>query len=460
MELESKNRPENKMGTMPINRLLISMSVPMMLSMMVQALYNVVDSMFVSRLSESALTAVSLAFPMQNLMIAVSVGTSVGVNALLSRSLGEREFERADKAANNAIFLVIINSILFALIGLFATSYFFQVQTDIAEIINYGSDYLFYCCVFSFAVFGQITLARLLQSTGRTFFSMIIQTAGAVTNIILDPILIFGLFGFPRLEVAGAAIATVIGQCVATLLGIFFNLKFNHEITLSFRGIFRPEADIIKRIYSVGAPSIAMQTVASVMIFGMNSILISFTATATAVFGVYFKLQSFIFMPVFGLNNGMVPIIAFNYGAKKKERMIQTFRLSVIYAVSILLVGMAVFQLVPDKLLLLFNASEEMLAIGIPALRAISLSYLFPGFCIITLSAFQALGHGVKSLIISLVRQLVVLLPTAYLLSLTGKLDLVWFSFPVAEIAAVLMCVFMLIRVYRQEIKPMDDQTE
>jgi len=457
MEHETQPRPENKMGTMPVNKLLLSMSTPMMISMLVQALYNIVDSIFVARINEAALTAVSLAFPMQNLMISVGVGTSVGVSALLSRSLGEREFGRANKAANNAVFLAVINSVFFVLIGLFVTSFYFRAQTDISDIINYGSDYLLFCCVFSFGLFGQITFARLLQSTGKTFFSMIIQLSGAIVNIILDPIFIFGLFGFPRMEVAGAAIATIIGQIVAMLLGIYFNLKFNHEIKLSFRSICRPDFSIIKRIYSVGAPSIAMASIASVMTFGMNRILISFSATATAVLGVYFKLQSFVFMPVFGLNNGMVPILAFNYGAKKKERMIHTFKLSAIYAVSILLMGMLIIQLIPDKLLLLFDASDEMLAIGVPALRIISLSYVFPGFCIVCLSMFQALGHGIKSLIVSLVRQLVVLLPIAYLLSLTGKLELIWFAFPIAEIFAFIMCIFMLIRIYRQEIKPMSD---
>jgi putative MATE family efflux protein len=454
----AQRRPENKMGTMPVNRLLLSMSIPMMISMLVQAMYNIVDSMYVSRVSEAALTAVSLAFPMQNLMIAVGVGTCVGVNALLSRSLGAREFEQADKAANTAIFLAILNYLLFALIGIFLVPFYFRTQTDIAEIVNYGCDYLFYCCTFSVGLFGQLTFARLLQSTGKTLFAMIIQMTGAITNILLDPIFIFGWFGFPRMEVAGAAIATVTGQILAMLLGIFLNLKFNGEITLSLRGIFHPHGGTVRRIYSVGAPSIAMNAVSSVMIYGLDLILIGFSATATAVFGVYFKLQSFVFMPVIGLNNGMVPIIAYNYGARKKERMIKTFRLAATYAVTIMITGMIVFQLFPDKLLLLFNASENMLGIGVPALRIISLSYLFPGFCIVTLSSFQALGHGFKSMLVSLIRQMVVLLPAAYLLSMTGRLELVWYSFPIAEIVAVLLCVIMLIKVYRQEVEPLEEQ--
>lgn len=446
------------MGTMPVNRLLLSMSIPMMISMLVQAMYNIVDSMYVSRVSEAALTAVSLAFPMQNLMIAVGVGTCVGVNALLSRSLGSRDFEQANNAANNAIFLAVLNYLFFAIIGIFVVPNYFRTQTNIPEIVNYGCDYLFYCCTFSVGLFGQLTFARLLQSTGKTLFTMIIQMTGAITNIILDPIFIFGWFGFPRMEVAGAAIATVSGQVLAMLLGIILNLKFNGEIRLSLRGIIHPHGETVKRIYSVGAPSIAMNAVSSVMIYGMDLILIGFSSTATAVFGVYFKLQSFVFMPVIGLNNGMIPIIAYNYGARKKERMTSTFRLAVTYAVSIMIVGLIIFQMFPDKLLLLFNASENMLGIGVPALRAISLSYLFPGFCIVTLSTLQALGHGFNSMFVSLVRQMVVLLPAAYLLSLTGRLELVWFAFPIAEIVAVIMCIIMLIRVYRLEVEPLEAQ--
>jgi len=442
---------------MPVNRLLLSMSIPMMISMLVQALYNIVDSMYVSRISEAALTAVSLAFPMQNLMISVGIGTCVGVSSLLSRSLGARNYEQVNKAADNAVFLGAANYLLFAVIGLFLVPAFFRTQTDIAEIVAYGSDYLFYCCVFSFGLFGQVTFARLLQSTGRTFYSMIVQLAGALVNIILDPILIFGWFGLPRMEVAGAAIATVIGQIIAMLLAILLNQKANPEVTLSLRGIFRPDFKTIKQIYVVGAPTIVMNSVSSVMIYGLNQILISFTATATAVFGVYFKLQSFVFMPVIGLNNGMVPIIAYNYGARKKKRIIRTFQLATVYAVSILIAGMIIFHLIPDRLLLLFKASEDMLAIGVPALRTISLSYLFPGFCIVTLSTLQALGHGLKSMFVALVRQLVVLLPVAYLISLTGRLELIWYCFPIAEIIAVILCVIMLIKVYRLEIKPLED---
>lgn len=445
------------MGVMPVNSLLLSMSIPMMLSMLVQALYNVVDSMFVARLSEDALTAVTLAFPVQNLMIAIGIGTCVGVNAQLSRSLGARNFGLVNKIADNAVFLTAVNYAIFALIGFFGIDLYFASQTDIPQILQYGSDYLFWCCVLSFGFFGQVTMARLLQSTGLTFYSMITQLIGAVINIILDPILIFGLFGFPRLEVTGAAIATVIGQIAATTAGFAFNKILNKEIKLSLRGVLHPELAIVRHIYAVGIPSIAMSSIASVMTYGMNLILISFSSTATALFGIYFKLQSFVFMPVFGLNNGMVPIIAYNFGAQKKARIIQAFRLSVIYAVVVMLGGLLALQLLPTQLLLLFKASPDMLAIGVPALRIISLGYLFPGFSIVVLSSFQALGHGVKGFFVSVVRQLVFLLPVAYLLSLTGRLELIWFAFPICEAVTVLMCVLLLLRVYRQEIQPMPD---
>ncbi len=445
---------ENKMGVMPVNRLLISMSVPMMLSMLVQALYNIVDSMFVSRLSENALTAVSLAFPAQNLMIAVATGTAVGVNALLSRSLGAKLYDQVNKTANNALFLAGCSYIAFLLFGIFATRTFFLMQTTDAEIVGYGVDYLKICTMFSFGVFGQVMFERLLQSTGKTFFTMITQGTGAVINIILDPILIFGLFHFPKMGVAGAAAATVIGQIIAFGLSIYLNLTRNPEIKINLKG-FRPNGYIIKTIYAVGVPSIIMASIGSVMTFGMNKILIAFTSTATAVFGVYFKLQSFIFMPIFGMNNGMVPIVAYNLGARKPDRIIRTVKLSIFYATAIMVIGFTIFQTLPDKLLAIFNASETMLSIGIPALRIISFSFLLAGFSIICSSLFQALSHGVYSLIISVSRQLVVLLPSAFILSRIGGLDLVWFSFPIAEIASVTVGALFLRQVYAKEIKPM-----
>lgn len=445
---------ENKMGVMPVPKLLISMALPMMISMLVQALYNVVDSMFVARLSEDALTAVSLAFPVQNLMIAVAAGTGVGVNALLSKSLGEKNTKAANQTADNSIFLAFLSYIAFALIGLFLTRPFFMSQTGNSAIVEGGVSYLSICCVFSFGIFGQITFEKLLQSTGRTFYSMLTQMIGAVLNIILDPILIFGLFGFPKMGVAGAALATVIGQVVGALAALYFNLAKNKEIQLSFKG-FRPNGSIIRRIYAVGVPSILMASIGSVMTFGMNKILIGFTSTATAVFGVYFKLQSFVFMPVFGLNNGMVPIISYNYGARRPDRITQTVKLAMGYATCMMLAGFALFQLIPDKLLAIFNASDTMLSIGVPALRMISVSFLFAGISICASSLFQAMGHGVLSLIVSLVRQLLVLLPSAWVFSKIGGLSAVWWAFPLAEVFSLLFSVAFLFRVYRKEIQPL-----
>ena len=450
---------ENKMGVMPVNRLILTMSLPMILSMLVQALYNIVDSMFVSRLSENALTAVSLAFPAQNLMIAVATGTGVGVNAALSRSLGERNFDRANKIADHAVFLAIASYAVFAVLGLFFSRQFFLWQTDIEEIVDQGTDYLRICTLFSFGLFLEIACERLLQSTGKTIYSMYTQGLGAIINIIFDPIMIFGLFGFPKMGVAGAAAATVFGQILAAVLGIFLNKTRNQEIHVSFRG-FRPNSEIIRHIYSVGIPSIIMSSIGSVMTFGMNKILIGFTSTATAVFGVYFKLQSFVFMPVFGLNNGTVPIIAYNYGAAKPDRILKTLKLAICYAVGIMLIGFAVFQLLPDKLLLIFEASENMLNIGVPSLRIISVSFLFAGYCIVCSSMFQALGHGLLSLLVSVFRQLLVLLPSAFLLSKIGGLDLVWYSFPIAEICSIFFSTYFLRHVYKKEIEPLKRRGE
>ena len=443
---------------MPVNKLLVNMAVPIVISMLVQAFYNVVDSVFVAQLSEDALNAVSLAFPVQNLMIAVSVGTGVGINALLSRSLGQKDQKRADLTAMNGLFLAMASCLVFTVLGWTCSRLFYTVQTDIPGIVEYGTDYLSIVCGVSGGVFLSITCERLLQATGRTFYTMITQATGAIINIVLDPILIFGLFGFPRLEVAGAAIATVIGQIAGGVLALIFNLTLNPDIHLSWSN-FLPRRRIVAGIYSVGLPSIAMQSIGSVMVFGMNQILIAFTATATAVFGVYFKLQSFIFMPVFGLNNGMVPIVAYNYGARKPERIIQTIRLSITYAVGIMAVGLLLFQLIPEVFLGLFQAEGEsggdMLAIGVPALRIISCSFLFAGFAIVCSSVFQALGHGVLSLLVSVVRQLVVLLPAAFLLAQLGQLSLVWWAIPIAELFSLTMSALFLRRIYRREIAPL-----
>ena len=407
---------ENKMGVMPVNKLLISMALPMMISMLVQALYNIVDSMFVAQISENALTAVSLAFPAQNLMIAIGTGTGVGINALVSRSLGERNQERANLIANNGLALYVISGILFAIFGLLGSNLFFRAQTDDPEIVRLGTEYLRICCLLSTAIFLQFGFERILQATGRTFYTMLTQGLGAIVNIIMDPILIFGLFGAPKLGVRGAAIATVFGQICAASLACFFNKKKNDDIVINPKK-YHLQAHAVKSIYAIGIPSICMASIGSIMTFGMNKILIGFTSTAAAVFGVYFKLQSFIFMPVFGLNNGMVPIIGFNYGARKPDRLMKTMRLAVTYAVSIMIIGMILFWAFTKQLLGIFNASEQMLAIGIPALRIISLSFLLAGFDIIIISVMQALGHGVISLIISMMRQLVVLLPAAFLFS-------------------------------------------
>ena len=450
----TEQRQENRMGTMPVNRLLLSMAVPIMISMLVQALYNVVDSIFVSRVGENALTAVSLAFHVQSLMIAISVGTGVGINALLSRSLGEKNFDEADRAANNGVFLAVMGSLVFMLFGFFFAKQFFLSQTTDPEIIGYGVQYLQICTIFSIGMFGQMTFERIMQSTGKTMYTMVTQGAGAILNIILDPILIFGLLGMPAMGVSGAAVATVIGQCVAMLLALFFNLTKNKEIKLTIKG-FRPNGGTIKRIYAVGIPSIIMQSIGSVMVLGMNNILMSFSSTATAVFGVYFKLQSFVFMPVFGLNNGMVPIISYNYGARHKHRMVKTMKISVMYAVAIMLVGLLIFQAGPGMLLGMFNASEDMMGIGTIALRTISWSFLFAGFSIVISSVFQALGNGMYSLIVSVVRQLMVLLPIAWLLSKSGNVNLVWLAFPLAELIAAIVTALFMKKVNRVIIHPM-----
>lgn len=449
-------RQENKMGVMPIPKLLITMSLPMIMSMLVQALYNVVDSMFVAQLSEDALAAVSLAFPIQNLMIAVAAGTGVGINALLSKSLGEQKFDAANRIARNGILLGILSSVVFAIAGLFGSRLFFEVQTNDPEIIKYGVDYMSVITIASCGIFMQVTFERLMQSTGKTIYNMVIQGTGAIINIILDPILIFGWFGLPRMEVTGAALATVIGQIVAAILGAVLNHKFNKEIHISMKG-FRPCGKTIGAIYKIGVPSILMQSIGSVTTFGMNNILLMFSSTAATVFGVYFKLQSFIFMPVFGLTNGIIPIVAYNYGARNKKRIYQTLKLGAAIAIGIMLVGMLVFQIFPETLLGLFDASEHMLKIGIPALRIISLSFVFAGFCIVCSSIFQALGNGVYSLIMSIARQLVVILPVAYVFAKLIGLGAVWFAYPIAEIASVLICAFLLKRILKLKVSTLED---
>ncbi len=434
---------ENKMGTMPINKLLFQMSMPMIISMLIQALYNIVDSIFVAQISENALTAVSLAFPYQNIMIAIASGTGVGVNAVLSRSLGEKNFEKANRTACTGIVLSVISYLVIAISGILFSKKFFALQTDIQEIIDYGYSYLIICTVLSFGIFLEIMFERLLQSTGKTIYTMFSQGIGAIFNIIFDPILIFGLLGFPEMGIKGAALATVLGQILSMIIALIFNLTKNNE--LKFRKTyFYGNSKIIKDVYAIAIPSILMMSIGSVMTFSLNKILIAFTTTATAVLGVYFKLQSFIFMPIFGLNNGMVPIVAYNYGAMKKARVTKTIKSSIFVAESLMFLGVILFQFLPKQLLGFFNASQEMLAIGVPALRIICLHFLLAGFAIISTSVFQALGAGVYSLIVSASRQLLVLIPAAYLLSLTGNVNNVWWAFPIAELISVTLCTVFL----------------
>ena len=445
---------ENKMGVMPVGKLLFSMSIPMMISMLVQALYNIVDSIFVAQISESALTAVSLANPLQMLMIAIGAGTGVGVNALLSRSLGEKNAQKANAVARNGVFLALMSYLLFLLIGLFVVKPFFYAQTEDSEIIAHGIAYLSIVCCFSFGIFAQFVYERILQATGRTMHTMITQLIGAITNLILDPILIFGLFGIPALGVKGAAIATVIGQIMAGITGYLMNVYANKDVNVSMKG-FRPSGEIIRQIYQIGVPSIIMQSIGSVMIFCLNKILIVFSTTATAVFGVYFKLQSFIFMPIFGMNNGLVPIVAFNYGAHKKDRMMQTYKLALFSAICIMLAGVVLFEVFPEQLFLLFGASEHMLGMGVPALRIIAFHFPIAAFCIVTGSMFQAVGKAVYSMINSICRQLVVLLPAAYVLAQFGNINYVWFAFLIAEGSSMVLTAIFFKKVYKEVIKPL-----
>ena len=440
---------ENKMGTMPVNKLLISMSLPMIISMLVQAMYNVVDSVFVAQISENALTAVSLAFPLQNLMIAFAGGTAVGVNALLSRSLGEKNQEHVNHTATNSVFIFLMTALIFMIGGLTLSHLFFTVQTSNAEIVTAGTQYSMIVVGCSIGLFSQFLFERLLQATGRTIHTMITQGLGAIINIILDPIFIFGLFGMPKMGVAGAAIATVTGQIIACLLAIVLNLKYNHDIQFQWKS-FKPNIQIIKQIYSVGIPSIIMQSIGSVMTFGINTILIGFSTTATAVFGVYFKLQSFVFMPVFGLNNGMIPIIAYNLGARQSKRMFDTIKLAMIYATGMMLIGVILFESIPQILLGFFNASQAMIQIGTPALRIIAIHFLFAGYSIVCSALFQAVGKGTYSLLTSLIRQLFVLLPCAYLLSLTGNIHLIWLCFPIAEIVSATTSTILFKKMKKQ----------
>ena len=452
-DIRSEIQKENKMGVMPVGKLLFTMSLPIMISMLVQALYNVVDSMFVARVSENALTALSIAFPIQNLMIAVSVGLGVGLNAVVSRALGAKDTKGVNRAATNGIMLMFICGLLFMLGGATLVRPYFEMQTDIEEIVTSGIDYTSIVMMGSMGVFMQILFERLLQSTGRTMLTMFSQGVGAIINIIFDPIFIFGYFGFPKMGVAGAAYATILGQWIAAVLGLIMNIRMNPEVSISMKG-FKPHGATLRRILSIGIPSVVMQSIGSVMTFLMNQILIVFSSTAVAVFGVYFKLQSFVFMPVFGLTNGTVPIVAYNFGARKGDRMKKTIQYSVYAAIVIMICGALIFQSIPDKLLMLFDASDEMLRVGVPALRIISLSFPLAGFGIGAGAVFQALGFSVYSMIISLIRQLVVLIPCAYLIGmLTGDVTGVWWAFVVAEVVSLTVSALYLRRVNRDVIR-------
>lgn len=445
---------ENKMGVMPVGKLLANMALPMVISMLVQALYNVVDSIYVSQISESAVTALSLAFPVQNLQIGFATGIGVGVNSLLSKSLGEKNQEAANLAAGNGMVLMFIVTGLFMLFGFFGVRPYYEMQSDVAETVESGIVYSRICCVFTLGIFMEILGERLLQATGRTVYTMITQGVGAVINIILDPILIHGWFGLPAMGVAGAAIATVIGQWVAAFLALYFSEKHNPEVQFG-RRYAKLERRTVEQILTVGVPSIIMNGIGSVMNFGMNQILQGFTETATSVFGIYFKLQSFFFMPLFGINNATISIIAYNYGARKPKRITHTLKLAAAAGLCLMLVGFAAFQLIPDVLLGLFNPSDTFLFIGRAALRRISWSFPIAAVCIVLGASFQALGNGLYSTVVSLCRQMFVLLPVAYLLSLTGEVNNVWLAYPIAELVSAAATAFFFTRIYRQKIKPL-----
>ena len=438
------------MGVMPVKKLIVNMSVPMMISMLVQALYNVVDSIFVAMLSENALTAVTIAFPLQNLMISVGAGTGVGINAMLSRALGEKKFEKSDSAANTGVLLAFFSALAFLIIGLTCTVPFINTQTNDPKIRQLGYTYLRIVTTIGIGVFMQITFERLLQSTGRTMLSMASQITGAVINIIFDPVFIFGIGVFPKMGVAGAAYATVMGQCIAACLGLFLNLRFNSELHFSLKKIITPHARVIGRIYAVGVPSILMMAIGSVMTYCMNMILKTFSSTAIAVFGAYFKLQSFFFMPVFGLNNGMIPVLAYNLGAKKKDRINEALRFALKLAVAIMLCGTLVFELFPRQLLSLFSPSAEMIRMGVPALRTIAIHFPLAAFGIVMGSIFQAFSRSIYSLFVSLGRQLVILIPAAWLLAQTGNVNNVWWCFMIAETASLVLSLIFFRKIYNR----------
>lgn len=455
-----ERKPElkaNKMGTMSVGKLLFNMALPLILSMLVQALYNVVDSIYVSRISESAVTALSLAFPVQNLQIGFATGIAVGVNSLLSKSLGEGNREQANRAAGNGILLMLIAVAVFMAFGAFGSRPYFTMQSDVKETVEGGTSYTTICCVFTLGVFVQIMCERLLQACGKTVYTMFTQGIGAIVNILLDPVFIFGYFGVPAMGITGAAVATVIGQWAGAILGVIFNLKFNDDVKFTLKNM-KPRKDVIRPILTVGVPSVIMMAIGSVMNFGINQILQGFKSygeTATGVFGIYYKLQSFFFMPVFGLNNATISIVAYNYGARQPKRIMGTLKRAVGAALGVMLVGLLAFQLVPDLLLDIFNPSDDFLLIGRSALRIISLNFPLAAVGITLGGSFQAMGNGIYSTITSLCRQLVVLLPTAFLLSLAGDVTGVWWSFPIAEVVSMILSLIFFGRIYRKKVKPL-----
>ena len=456
--MSAKRITENKMGVMPLTKLLINMALPMVIAMIVQALYNVVDSIYVSRISESAVTALSLAFPIQNIMIGFATGIGVGVNALLSKSLSEGDQKTANLAAGNGFFLVAVVTVLFALFGVFGTRPFFAMQSEVAETVDGGTVYTSICCLFAVGIFVEVLGERLLQSSGRTIFTLITQGSGAVLNILLDPVFIFGVpqLGIPAMGIAGAAVATVIGQWVAAILALIFNFKCNPDVQFQLRNLL-PNKRVVGSILTVGIPSIVMVAIGSVMNFSMNQILQGFNETATSVFGIYFKLQSFFFMPLFGLNNGTISIVAYNYGARRSDRIIGTLKRACTIALGVMIVGLLVFQFAPNLLLSIFNPSEEFLRIGCSALRQISWAFPMAAIGIALTAGFQALGNGSYSTVISLCRQMLVLLPAAYLLSLTGEVTNVWWAFPIAETVSLAVTMIFFLRIYKRKIKPLTE---
>lgn len=452
--MQKETLQENKMGVMPVGKLLVNMALPMIISMLVQAFYNIVDSVYVSQVSESAVTALSLAFPVQNMQIGFAVGVGVGVNALLSQSLGRKNQESVNWAAGQGVFLALVATALFMLFGFFGVRPYYTMQSTVAETVEGGIAYTSICCIFTVGIFIQVLCERLLQATGRATQTMILQGTGAIINIILDPVFIHGWWGMPKMGVAGAAVATVIGQCTGAVLGIYLNLRHNPEVQLHVK-FMKPNWKVIAPILEVGIPSVVMNGIGSVMNFGMNQILQGFNEVATGVFGIYYKLQSLFFMPLFGINNATISILAFNYGARKPKRIVHTLKLATAVAVCIMLVGLAVFQLFPQALLGIFNPTEEFLAIGVKALRILCLPFPVAAICIALGASFQALGKGSYSTIVSLCRQLIVLLPAAYLLSLTGDVNNVWWSFPIAEVMSALVTGLLFGRLYRRKVKPL-----